>query len=118
MHNCLVHEFIGCSSDNEVAAESFGRQGCQDGMCMFQSHSQTVLVLECGCVIAVILCKYESFVCVDVALSFISLLQYFALVGLVGVAGRGRVLLMLKGRRMSCQNWRGGSSLPTFLSML
>ena len=84
---------------------------------MFQSHSQTVLVLECGCVIAVILCKYESFVCVDVALSFISLLQYFALVGLVGVAGRGRVLLMLKGRRMSCQSWRGGSSLPTFLSM-
>lgn len=28
MHNCSVHEFIGCTSGNEVATESFGCQGC------------------------------------------------------------------------------------------
>ena len=34
MRNCLVHDFIGCSSGNEVATESFRRQGCQKGLCM------------------------------------------------------------------------------------
>ena len=34
MHNCSVHEFIGCTSGNEVATESFGRQGCQKGLCV------------------------------------------------------------------------------------
>ena len=55
---------------------------------------------------------------IDIVLSLISLLQYFGLVGLVGVAERGRVLLMLRERRMSCQSWRGGFGLPTFRSML
>ena len=55
---------------------------------------------------------------IDIAFFLISLLPYFVLVGLAGVAERGRVLLMLRERRMSCQSWMGGFGLPTFLSML